>query len=75
MVGAIACAVTVAAWFYGSGLRGEELLRFLFNVSMFFGLLAAYAIVCTALGYRATERVEAKVVENIEHADEVNVDG
>jgi hypothetical protein len=72
-VGVVACVVTLVAWGYGSTLHGEALIRFLFHMSMFFGLLAAYAIVATALGYRATERVEAAVVEKIEKVDEVNV--
>lgn len=70
-VGILACVVTIAAWVYGATLHGEALLRFLFHVSMFFGLLAAYAIVATALGYRATERVETAVIEN---ADEIKVE-
>lgn len=44
-----------------------------FHVSMFFGLVACYAIVATGLGYKATERVETAVVENIEEAEEVDV--
>lgn len=47
---------------------------FIFHASMFALVLAAYAIVATALGYRATERVETAVVENIEQADHVNVE-
>lgn len=46
---------------------------FIFHASMFALVLAAYAIIATALGYRATERVETKVVETIERAGEVNV--
>lgn len=38
-------------------------------------LFAAYGIIATGLGYRATERVETAVVENIEEADQVNVGG
>jgi len=45
-----------------------------FQVSMFFGVVACYSIIATGLGYRATERVETAVVENIENADEVNVE-
>lgn len=52
-----------------------------FHVSMFFGVVACYAIIATGLGYKATERVE-QVVEivaqdvdvDVEHADEVKVE-
>lgn len=37
----------------------------IFHVSMFFGVVACYAIIATALGYRATERVEKVVVDNL----------
>jgi hypothetical protein len=46
---------------------------FIFHASMYFGLVACYAIVATGLGFRATERVETAVVENIERADTVDV--
>jgi hypothetical protein len=69
-VGVLSFLVGVGAWLYGSTLSGEALLRFLFHVSMYFGLAACYSIIAAALGYRATERVEATVVE---HADEVDI--
>lgn len=79
-VGTLACLVGISGWGYGSTLSGEALLRFLFHVSMFFGIVACYSIVSGALGYRATERVEEKVVEQadtveqaetVEHAERV----
>ena len=73
-VGILAFAVSCAAWVYGSSLRGEALVRFIFHASMFALVIASYAIIATALGYRATERVEAQVVNNIEHADEVEIE-
>lgn len=45
---------------------------YIFHASMFALFVASMGYIGTGLGYRATERVEAKVVENIEHADEVN---
>lgn len=72
-VGVVTFLAAIAAWWYGSTLQGEALVRFIFHASMAALVLAAYAIIATALGYRATERVEAQVVETIEHADEVNV--
>jgi len=73
-LGALLCIGAVATWVYGATLHGEALVRLIFHVSMAALLFAAYSIVATGLGYRATERVETAVVENIEHADEVNVD-
>lgn len=71
VVGCLTCVGSVAAWVFGASLRGETLIRFIFHVSMAALVVAAYSIVATALGYRATERVEAAVIENIE---EVNVE-
>lgn len=46
-----------------------------FLVSMEALFFAAYGVIATGLGYRATERVETAVVENIENVEEVNVKG
>lgn len=73
MIGVLACVASVATWVYGTTLHGDALIRLLFHVSMAALVLAAYAIVATGLGYRATERVETAVVENIEQAGEVSV--
>lgn len=75
VVGTTACLIALVAWGYGSTLHGESLLRFLFHMSMFFGVAACYAIVSTALGYRATERVEQTVVENLDVDVEVSEEG
>jgi hypothetical protein len=45
-----------------------------FLVSMEALFFSGYGVMATGLGYKATERVETKVVENIENADTVNVD-
>lgn len=77
-VGVFTFLAVIAAWVYGSGLKGETLLRFIFHASMAALVIAAYAIIATALGYRATERVEEKVVENaetVEKADTVEQAG
>jgi ABC-type Na+ efflux pump permease subunit len=71
-VGASVLVVSVASWVYGATLRGEALVRFIFHVSMAALVIASYAIIAAALGYRATERVEAQVVE---HADNVSIGG
>lgn len=73
-VGALFCAGSVATWIYGATLHGDALVRLIFHVSMAALLFAAYGIVATGLGYRATERVETAVVENIENAENVTVD-
>jgi hypothetical protein len=44
-----------------------------FLVSMEALFFAGYGVIATGLGYRATERVETAVVENIEKTDEVTV--
>lgn len=72
-VGLLCTIAAFAAWGYGARMHGEALISFIFHISMFFGVVACYSIIATALGYRATERVETAVVENIEHADEVDV--
>lgn len=71
-VGVLAFVLSCLAWWYGTELSGEALIRFLFHVSMGALVLASYAIIATSLGYRATERVEAHVAQ-VENADEVNV--
>lgn len=73
-LGLVLCVGSVSVWIYGATLHGEALIRLLFHVSMAALVFAAYSIIATGLGYRATERVETGVVEMIEHADEVNVE-
>lgn len=48
-------------------------VKAVFIVSMEALFFAAYGIIATGLGYRATERVETAVVEEIGTAHEVNV--
>ena len=74
IVGIVFTLVAVGLWVYYTFVA-EPTVRTVFHISMLFGVAATYAIVATGLGYRATERVETAVVENIENADEVNVDG
>lgn len=47
-------------------------VAYVFHVSMFFGLVACYAIIATAVGIRKTEVVQAQVAD-VEHADKVEV--
>lgn len=63
-VGILTFVAVIVAWVYGEGLHGEVLLHFLFEVSMGAFAVAAYGLVATALGYRATERVEAHVTSS-----------
>lgn len=80
VIGAVTFLMGIAFWLYiellyHSQLTDDPLVAAIFRVSMFFGLVACYAIIATGLGYRATERVETAVVNNIESADEVTVGG
>lgn len=68
-VGVVATLAGALAWAYYAFVTSPNVTA-VFHVSMFFGLVACYAIVATGLGYRATERVEEIVVENAD----VNVD-
>lgn len=61
VVGVLAFIVAAAAWAYWSFVQ-KPTVSTVFHISMFFGLVACYSIIATALGYRATERVEAHVV-------------
>lgn len=57
VVGAVSTVVGVVAWLYWT-LATPPTVGAIFHVSMYFGVMACYAIVATALGYRATERLE-----------------
>lgn len=58
-VGAVCLTVAGVAWIYWT-LTPPTVFA-IFHVSMFFGVVACYAIVATGLGFRATERVEQMV--------------
>lgn len=73
IVGLTCIVIGAAAWAYGATLHGEALLRLVFHVSMFFGLVACYAVVANALTIRKAEHVEAAVAE-VDHADRVEAD-
>lgn len=60
------------SWYWG--IHTKPSTTAIFWVSMEALAFASYAIIATGLGYRATERVETAVVENIEKADEIKVD-
>jgi hypothetical protein len=73
IVGALMLVATGAqtvwwVWFSHPGFLA------IFLVSMEALAFASFNQMASALGYRATERVETAVVENIEQADEVVVD-
>lgn len=64
-------ATTFQAWWWG--IHGKPGSAAIFWISIEALYFASYGVIATALGYRATERVEAHVVENID-ADNVTVD-
>jgi hypothetical protein len=70
MVGLLFLVATAfQAWWWGIHTRPSTAAIFWLSIeALFFG---AYNVIPTALGYRKTEHVEAKVIENIEQADQV----
>jgi hypothetical protein len=70
VVGVFVFAVSIAFWTLGTLTIPHAAALpwrwtpsvFIFHASMFALALASYAIVATALGYRATERVEEHVL-------------
>ena len=70
VVGILLTLIGIYIWLHYAFLATPTVAT-VFHISMLFGVAACYAIVATALGYRATERVEKHIVEN---ADEVNID-
>jgi membrane protein implicated in regulation of membrane protease activity len=60
-------ATIYQTWYWG--IHTKATVDALFYVSMEALAFASYAIIATGLGYRATERVEKVVVENIENVD------
>lgn len=68
VIGVAALLGSIGYWIFG-----PRTVESVFHISMFFGCVACYSVIATALGYRATERVETAVVENIENAENVDV--
>lgn len=74
VVGAILMIATIAQtvwWLFVT----PPTVRVVFIVSMEALAFASFNQVASALGYRATERVEAKVVENVEKPEKVEING
>lgn len=71
LMGSLFTVVALGSWAYWTFL-GRPTVAVVFHISMFFGVVACYAIVATGLGYRATERVESQVAD-VEHAEKVEV--
>lgn len=65
VVGTTFLLVSLAQWAYW-GLVSPPTVSVVFHVSMKALVFASYAVVASALGYRATERVEEHVVNNQE---------
>jgi hypothetical protein len=62
IVGSLATLVALALWAYYT-FFGTPTVATVFQISMFFGVAATYAIVATGLGFRATERVEQQITD------------
>lgn len=60
-VGTVFLGVSLGQWAYW-GLVAPATVGVVFHVSMEALVFASYAVVATALGYRATERVEEHVI-------------
>lgn len=71
-VGILTATVTLALWGWYSLPGHPPTVGVIFHVSMFYGFMACYGVIATALGFKATERVEAQVA-NVDHADEISV--
>jgi hypothetical protein len=65
-------ATLFQAWLWG--IHSAPSKSGIFWLSIEALLFASYGVVATGLGYRKTEHVEAKVVENIEQVDDVHVE-
>lgn len=73
IVGAVAFHISFGFWGLGTAIiPGAYSLpwhwtpsAFIFHASMFALVVASYAIIATGLGYRATERVEAQVSNDL----------
>jgi len=74
VMGILMAVLTAVQTFYWTVITPPTISA-VFLVSMEALFFTAYGVIATGLGYRATERVEAHVVENIENADEVNING
>lgn len=71
-VGVLMAVATIVQTVYWTVITPPTVMA-VFLVSMEALGFTAYGVIATGLGYRATERVETAVVENIENVDEVNV--
>lgn len=71
-VGIIFCIATAyqALW-WGFVTKPTTAAIFWLSIEALF--YASYGVVSAALGYKATERVETAVVENVENAEKVEV--
>ncbi len=62
VVGSIATLVAFGLWAFYTFFATPTVTT-VFQISMFFGVAATYAIVATGLGFRATERVEQEITD------------
>jgi hypothetical protein len=64
-------ATAFQAWWWGIHSKPSTAAIFWLSIEALF--FAGYNVIPTALGWRTAERVETAVVEEIEHADQVDV--
>lgn len=62
LVGIVCFIIGITAWVYWGWITTPTKSA-IFHVSMFFGLVACYAIIATGLGFKATERVETVIAQ------------
>jgi hypothetical protein len=75
IVGVLSVVIGALLWAYGIYLiqsdQRASIVDLIFHASMFFGLVAGYAIIATAIGIRETEQVKAIIAEV--HANEATI--
>ena len=72
-VGVIMILLTVIQWWYWGWFEKPSTTA-VFHVSMEALAFAAYAVFANGITLRKAQHVEAQVVNNIDHADKVDVD-
>ncbi len=75
VIGALMVLLAFVSWPIAALTFASKEPQFIVALSELALIFSGYGVVATGLGYRATERVETAVVENIENVDSVEVNG